>query len=282
MLDSDRRLRLARSAALVLRRSRTVARGCSDPHKSPIPTQLASNPKSRRSKPGTAKTPSRRDAVLFVGSSSIRMWPTAESFPESASHQPRLRRLAHLRREPLRRAHRPQVLAADDRVLRRRQRHRSRQIAATSVRRFSSLRQTGPRPPAQNAHHLSADQTQHCPLAKMAANARRQLAVSSSFRKRDERIIYVDTATPMLGRRWQAAQRTFPRRRPALNAKGYALWTETLRPALQRSAVATSLKAASERKNAVDPTLAATRLPAIRIRLIRRQTNCRALQSPRR
>ena len=60
-------------------------------------------------------------------------------------------------------------------------------------------------------------------------NSQRREAVAT-----DERIIYVDTATPMLGTDGQPRRELFLDDGLHLNAKGYALWTETLRPALHR------------------------------------------------
>ncbi|HEY3395905.1 MAG TPA: GDSL-type esterase/lipase family protein, partial [Lacipirellulaceae bacterium] len=49
-----------------------------------------------------------------------------------------------------------------------------------------------------------------------------------------ERIIYVDTATPMLGDDGKLRSELFLEDGLHLNANGYALWSEALGPALQR------------------------------------------------
>ena len=52
------------------------------------------------------------DAILFVGSSSIRLWQTAESFPDLPVINRGFGGSTHRRRQPLRRPHRPQIQAA--------------------------------------------------------------------------------------------------------------------------------------------------------------------------
>jgi lysophospholipase L1-like esterase len=50
-----------------------------------------------------------------------------------------------------------------------------------------------------------------------------------------ERIIYVDTATPMLGDDGKPRRELFLDDGLHLNTIGYALWTKTLRPVLGRA-----------------------------------------------
>lgn len=172
-----------------------------------------------------------RDAVLFVGSSSIRLWPMAESFPElpvinrgfGGSHISDVNHFA----ERIVVKYRPRLVVfyagdndiADD---------KSPQQVFDDFQAF--VRLVHERLPAAHIIYLpikpSPARWQKWPQMQ-AANALVAELVSS-----DDRLDYVDTATPMLGPDRQPRKELFLDDGLHMNAEGYRLWTGVLAPVL--------------------------------------------------
>jgi lysophospholipase L1-like esterase len=175
-----------------------------------------------------------RDAVLFVGSSSIRMWPTAESFPNlpvinrgfGGSHISDANHFAE--RIVLKYSPRLIVFYAGDNDI---EAGKPPQQVVDDFQAFLNL-----------VHHrLPTTRIIYLPIKPSVArwakwpqmrevNSRVQAQSQS-----DERIIYVDTATPMLGDDSQPRPDLFLDDGLHLNSNGYTLWTETLQSALDRA-----------------------------------------------
>lgn len=172
-----------------------------------------------------------RDAMLFVGSSSIRMWPTAESFADVAvinrgfggSHVADVTHFAE--RVVLQYNPRQIVFYAGD-----------NDIAAglapeTVYNDFEAFVQlVHDRLPAAQILYLpikpSLARWTLWPKMQIVNERVRHLAES------DERLDYVDTATPMLGADGQPRPELFLDDGLHLNPDGYRLWTRVLAPAL--------------------------------------------------
>jgi lysophospholipase L1-like esterase len=172
-------------------------------------------------------------AVLFVGSSSIRMWATAESFPDlpvinrgfGGSHISDVNYFA--KRIALKYSPRLIVFYAGDNDI---ESGKSPQQVSGDFQAFAKL------------VHDSLPETRIVYLPIKPSIARwpkwsQMQAVNSSvaqLSQSGERIIYVDTSTPMLGDDGKPRAELFLDDGLHLNAKGYALWSETLGPALHR------------------------------------------------
>lgn len=172
-----------------------------------------------------------RDAVLFVGSSSIRLWPTAESFADLAvinrgfggSHTADVTHFAQrivLQYTPLR-----IVFYAGDNDI-------AGGIPPETVyddfKAFVEL--VHQRLPTTQIIFLpikpSLARWALWPKMQVVNERVRQLAES------DDRLDYVDTATPMLGADGRPRPELFREDGLHLNSEGYRLWTRVLAPAL--------------------------------------------------
>jgi lysophospholipase L1-like esterase len=174
-------------------------------------------------------------AVLFVGSSSIRMWPTAESFPDSSVINrgfggSQISDVNHFaERIVLKYSPRLVVFYAGDNDI---ESGKTPQHVFDDFQAFCKL------------VHGSLPDTRIIYLPIKPSIARwpkwpqmndvnsRVLRLSQS----EKRIIYVDTAAPMLGEDGKPRRELFLDDGLHLNAGGYALWTKTLRPILERAA----------------------------------------------
>jgi lysophospholipase L1-like esterase len=175
-----------------------------------------------------------RDAVLFVGSSSIRMWPTAEAFPDlpvinrgfGGSHISDVNHFAE--RIVLKYSPRLIVFYAGDNDI---EAGKSPQQVFDDFQAFA------------NVVHKSLPKTRIVYLPIKPSIARwpkwpQMQAVNSNVAKllqSDERIIYVDTATPMLGDDGKPRAKLFLDDGLHLNAKGYDEWSDTLGPPLRQA-----------------------------------------------
>jgi len=175
-----------------------------------------------------------REAVLFVGSSSIRMWPTAEAFPNlpiinrgfGGSHISDVNYFAG--RIVLKYSPRLIVFYAGDNDI---EAGKSPQQVFDDFQTFAKL-----------VHdHLPNTRIVYLPIKPSIARWLKwpkMQAVNSDVAQlwRDhERIIYVDTATPMLDSDGKPRAELFLDDGLHLNADGYALWSETIGPALRRA-----------------------------------------------
>jgi lysophospholipase L1-like esterase len=177
-----------------------------------------------------------RDAVLFVGSSSIRMWPTAESFSSlpvinrgfGGSHISDVNHFAE--RIVLKYAPQLIVFYAGDNDI---ESGKSPQQVFDDFQAFARL--VHDRLPSTRIVFLPIK-----PSLARWPKWRRMQDVNQRVEQlshRDQRITYVDTATPMLGGDGKPRSELFLDDGLHLNASGYALWSKTLQPVLERTAV---------------------------------------------
>ena len=171
------------------------------------------------------------DAVLFVGSSSIRMWQTAESFPNlpvinrgfGGSHISDVNHFAD--RIVLKYKPRTVVFYAGDNDI----------AAGKSPRQVADDFQT-----FANLIHNRAPEARIVYLPIKPSTARWKLwpqmkranALVEALSKNDDRLLYIDIATPMLGADGQPRDELFLDDGLHLNATGYRLWTKILAPHL--------------------------------------------------
>ena len=176
-----------------------------------------------------------RDGVLFVGSSSIRMWPTAESFPDlpvinrgfGGSHISDVNHFADKIVIPY--APRLIVFYAGDNDIAA---GKSPQQVLNDFRAFV----------CRMHEQLSETTIVYLPIKpsvsrwqkwpQMQAVNERVEQLSQS----DKRLVYVDTASPLLDVAGRPRAELFRNDGLHLNAKGYARWNETLAPVLTRLA----------------------------------------------
>jgi lysophospholipase L1-like esterase len=175
------------------------------------------------------------DAVLFVGSSSIRMWPTAESFPGlmvvnrgfGGSHISDVNHFAE--RIVLRYSPRLIVLYAGDNDVAD---GKSPRQVVEDFRAFVEL--VHRRLPETRILYLpikpSLARWDNWPQMGVANSAVEKMAIN------DDRLDYVDTATVLLSRDGRPRPELFLDDGLHLNAEGYRIWNDTLRPAIARAA----------------------------------------------
>ncbi len=172
-----------------------------------------------------------REPVLFVGSSSIRMWPTAESFPELAvinrgfggSHASDVNHFAE--RIVLKYAPRVIVFYAGDNDIAD---GKSPERVAGDFERFVAT------------VHAKLPNTEIIYLPIKPSLLRWQLwpqmqatnALVKQFIDGQARLAYVDTATPMLGADGKPRRELFLADGLHMNAQGYQIWSDLLRDQL--------------------------------------------------
>jgi lysophospholipase L1-like esterase len=170
-------------------------------------------------------------AILFVGSSSIRMWQSAECFPDlplvnrgfGGSHISDVNHFA----ERIVTKYQPHVIvfyAGDNDI----ESGKSPQQVFDDFQAFASLVRKK-LPPAQIVY-LPIKPS----LARWTKWSRMQEvnAQVEKLSKTDNHIVYVDTTTPMLGDDGQPRRELFLDDGLHLNEKGYELWTKVLSPCL--------------------------------------------------
>jgi lysophospholipase L1-like esterase len=174
-----------------------------------------------------------RGAVVFVGSSSIRMWPTAESFPDVAvinrgfggSHVSDVNHFT----ERIVVKYRPRLIvfyAGDNDIAA----NKSPQQVFDDFRTF--VQRVLTRLPSTRILYLPIKPSvARWPMwPKMQATNK----LVAELAKSDNQLDYVDTATPMLGRDGQPRRELFLDDGLHLNDKGYAVWSAVLAPMLMR------------------------------------------------
>ena len=171
------------------------------------------------------------DAVLFVGSSSIRMWQTAESFPNlpvinrgfGGSHISDVNHFAD--RIVLKYKPRLIVFYAGDNDIAA---GKSPQHVEGDFKTFAQL--VHDRLPEARIVYLPIKPS----IARWKRWPQMQQAnqLIQSFSKSDDRLLYIDTATPMLDADGIPRDDLFLDDGLHMNAKGYRLWTEILAPHL--------------------------------------------------
>lgn len=173
-----------------------------------------------------------RDAVLFAGSSSIRLWPTAESFPD----MPVINRgfggstVADVNQyaERIVLKYEPRLIvfyAGDNDVAS----GKSPQQVFDDTRAFVDL--VHARLPNTRIIYLPIKPS----LARWAKWSQMQEAnnLVKRLTESDPNLEYIDTATPMLGSDGQPRTELFREDGLHLNDAGYREWNDLLRPVLQ-------------------------------------------------
>lgn len=171
------------------------------------------------------------EPVLFVGSSSARMWRTRESFPDlpvinrgfGGSHISDV--ICYADRVVL--PYKPRVIvfyAGDNDIAGR----KSAQRVAEDYRRFVTM--VHAKLPAVRIVFLtikpSGSRWTLWPEMKKANG------LIEEFCKQDDRLFFADLATPLLGDDGTPRPELFLGDRLHLNVQGYAVWTKALRPIL--------------------------------------------------
>ncbi len=197
------------------------------------------------------------DACLFVGSSSIRGWPTRESFPG----RPVINRGfggAHIRDvnhyfDQVVRPYRARLIvfyAGDNDIAAGVSPEQVRDDFAEFVRR---VRATQPDTPIVFLSiKPSASRWQHWPRMQ-AANALVQALAADQ-----PGVTYVDVATPLLGANGEPRAELFLPDRLHLSPAGYEVWTGVLAPVLERLAPTTPKPSPGAAQRAATPGRAAS------------------------
>jgi lysophospholipase L1-like esterase len=173
------------------------------------------------------------NAILFVGSSSIRMWPTAESFPAlpvinrgfGGSHISDVNHFAH--RIVLKYKPRTIVFYAGDNDIAA---GKSPQQVADDFLSFTKL--VHDRLPDTRILFLPVKPS--IARWKLWPQMQQANALVENLAERNEQLDYVDTATPMLTADKKPRNDIFLNDGLHMNAAGYRAWTEILAPHLTR------------------------------------------------
>jgi lysophospholipase L1-like esterase len=206
-------------------------RGSPDPARDPNPARFESEIAAFEKYDRQNSAP--KDAVLFVGSSSIRLWPTAESFPNlpvinrgfGGSHISDVVHFAD--RIVLKYKPRAIVFYAGDNDIAD---GKSPDQVAADFKKFVDL--VHARLPDTLIIYLPIKPSPS--RWKLWPKAREANERIEEFTKTNPRLAYVDIATPMLGPDGSEPPASlFLDDRLHLNAKGYELWNEILTPALR-------------------------------------------------
>jgi lysophospholipase L1-like esterase len=174
------------------------------------------------------------DAVLFAGSSSIRLWQTAESFPDlpvinrgfGGSHISDVNHFAH--RVVLKYKPRTIVFYAGDNDIAA---GKSPQQVFDDFRSFAKL--VHDRLP--NARIIYLPIKPSIARWNLWPQMQQANALVKSFADRDQSVDYVDTATPMLNDEQAPRKDIFLNDGLHMNEKGYGVWTTTLTPILDKA-----------------------------------------------
>jgi lysophospholipase L1-like esterase len=174
------------------------------------------------------------NAVLFVGSSSIRLWATHDCFPRfpvinrgfGGSHISDVNHFADRIVLP----YKPKAIvfyAGDNDIAD----GKSPQRVSDDYRRFVSLvhAELPMTPVILIPIKPSLSRWPLWPQMKEAN------ALIRGFSEKDDRLFFADTATPMLGRDGRPRVELFVEDGLHLNAKGYKLWTEILTPFVDKA-----------------------------------------------
>lgn len=174
------------------------------------------------------------DGVLFVGSSSIRLWPTRERFPEfpvinrgfGGSHISNVNYFAHRIVLP----YKPRVIvfyAGDNDI----SGEKTPQRVFDDYRKFVNL--VHKELPATRIIFVgikpSLSRWSLWPLMNKVN------LMIKDFSEKDERLFVFDSATPLLGIDRKPDEQYFLKDNLHLNSKGYDVWTRTLKPIVKKA-----------------------------------------------
>lgn len=173
------------------------------------------------------------DAILFVGSSSIRMWETANYFPD----YPVINRGfggSHISDviffiEPLVIDYKPQVIvfyAGDNDVADKKYADQ----VSNDYKEFVKLVKND-LPIAKLLYIPIKPSLDRWSIWEEMKEANKLIEM---FCEKDELLYYIDTATPMLNEKLLPDSSLFVKDGLHLNAKGYELWTKILMPTLEK------------------------------------------------
>lgn len=174
------------------------------------------------------------DPVLFVGSSSARMWRTRESFPDlpvvnrgfGGSH---ISDVIHFAQQVIL-PYKPRVIvfyAGDNDIAG----GKSAERVAGDYRRFVEL--VHAQLPAAKIIFLTIKPSGQRWTLWPEANRANKLVEDLS--RQDERLLFADLATPLLDAGGKPRAELFLTDQLHLNGQGYAVWAEALRPILTRA-----------------------------------------------
>jgi lysophospholipase L1-like esterase len=178
-----------------------------------------------------------RDCILFVGSSSIRLWPTAESFPDL----PVINRgfggstIADVNRytDRIVLKYRPRAVvfyAGDNDIAG----GSSPQQVFSDFKQFVDL--IAPKLPETHIIFISIKPSPS--RAKFWPKVQQANALIEAYIKTIPQLSYVDIATPMLGDDGKPRPSLFCDDELHLNDSGYAIWNKTLAPAIKAKSLA--------------------------------------------
>ena len=180
-----------------------------------------------------AKNTPPRDAVLFVGSSSIRMWPTAKHFPEFAvinrgfggSH---ISDVAHFA-DRIVHSYKPRAIffyAGDNDIAA----GKSSERVLADYRQFADTvqKQLPGTPIVFIAIKPSLARWAKWPTMRDANR------LVEDYCRSSERLEYVDIATPMIGANGQPRRELFIEDGLHLSDAGYRVWVDAVTPVLKR------------------------------------------------
>ncbi len=179
------------------------------------------------------KQPPVKGDILFVGSSSIRLWDVKRSFPELAVVNrgfggSQIEDSTHFA-ERIIGAHEPRAIvfyAGDNDIAS----GKSAELVAGDFEKFVA-KVRGKRPETQIlfiAIKPSPSRWKHIETQRAANQKIRE------FCERGERLTYIDISPPMLGKDGQPREELFLKDRLHMTPAGYAVWNEQLRPHLAK------------------------------------------------
>jgi len=208
-----------------------LASAGSDPVANPDPNRFAAEIKAFTE--WDSKNAAPAEPALFVGSSSARMWRTHESFPDlpvinrgfGGSH---ISDVIHYA-DRIVRPYRPRLIvfyAGDNDIAG----GKSPQRVADDYGRFVKL--VHAELPATRIVFITIKPSRSRWALWPQMNEANTLI--RDFCRQDERLFWADLATPLLGPDGMPVSELFLADQLHLNARGYAVWTKTLRPILAK------------------------------------------------
>ena len=175
-----------------------------------------------------------RDAILFVGSSSIRNWHTAEAFPDlpvinRGFGGSQISDVNHYFDEIVVR-YRPKVIVFYSGDNDTQAGKSPQQIFADFAKFVARVHESLP-----DTHIFSLPIKPSLARWDKWPQMQQTNALMANLDKRDDRLEIIDTATPLLGPDGQPRKELYVNDGLHLNPKGYAVWNEILAPVLKKA-----------------------------------------------